>query len=544
MSAASPRARMSNWGTSYRDMTIGAMLAERARRYGDREFLHFLHDGRRYSWVQLDRLSNRVANGLAAEGVARGDHVAVIMDNCPEQLLIYFALGKLGAVAVPIIPSARGRLLHYFLDHSDSTWVVAEAGRMQETLAVAPDRIRAAFLVPDDTGDSLAVDPRLKAFVHLTEADDAPIAVDVQFTDIAMLTYTSGTTGPSKANMYTHATLVQMGMSTAETYGYRFDDVLYVALPLNHVNAYACTTWGCIVAGASIAVSRKFSVSRYWEEIRRSGATGTHLLSSMINFLWHRPEHALDADNRLRFTVLTPMPSYALQWERRFGVRAIMSYGLSDYTMATAFTMLDPVSKLGSAGRPRPGIELRIVDENDLDLPPGTHGEIVLRNNNPWATSLGYYKNPQATAAAQRNLWWHTGDHGYLDEDGYLFFMERKKEAIRRRGENISTFEVEAVLLDHPDVAEAAVFGLPDENGDEEVTAVVMRVDDSRLSESDLSAHCTANLAGFMVPRYVRFVTEMPHTDTHKIQKSVLRQQTIDCRDTLWDREKSGDRKA
>jgi len=527
------KVRMSNWGFDYSDMTIGNMFRKQSEIHGDREFLHFLEDGRRYSWKDMDRLSNCLANGLVKAGVAAGEHVAVVMTNCPEQILSYLALGKIGAVSVPINSSARGKVLSHQLNYSDSKWVIAESLLVDRILEVDAPLLQKIFVL----GDSTNSEGRLDSFLALLDSPDSEPDVVVKFSDLAMLMFTSGTTGPSKANMYVHATVVQMGMSTAQTYGYRFDDVLYVALPLNHVNAYVCTTWGSIIAGASVALSRKFSVSRYWSEIRSSNATGTHMLSSMVNMLWNQPVAITDAENALRFMVLTPMPSFALKWEKRFGVRVIMSYGLSDYAMATSFNMLDPVSKLGSAGRPRPGIELRVVDAQDLDVPENESGEIVLRSNNPWGISMGYYKNPEATAAATRNLWWHTGDYGYLDEDGYLFFIERKKEAIRRRGENISAFEVESVLLDLPQVAEAAVFGLPSELGDEEVCAAIQLIDGATLNEADLVAYCMEHMAIYMVPRYVQFLTQFPRTDTFKIQKEELRRKAMESLSSLWDRE-------
>lgn len=549
MKATSEKPAMQHYGYAVRDMTVGRVLADKAVKNGDKAFLHYLHDGRRLSYRDVDLQSNRIANGLLARGIARGQHVAVVMDNCPEQMLLYFALAKIGAVAVPVNTSARGKLLAYFLNQSDATAIVAEAEfaeRITEVLAQAP-AISALWLL-GAPAEVLALradgpQPHVRDFTELQEgADHAPDLADapVRFSDLAMLNYTSGTTGASKASMLAQATVVQFAMTTAESHGYRFSDVVYVCLPINHSNAWFCL-WAAIIADASVALSRRFSVSRYWHEIKESGATLTNLLGSMVNMLWSQPAAPdVEQHTRLRACVIVPVPKFALEWEQRFHTRVVSSYGLSDYVNATVYTLLDPVSKLGSAGRPRAGIELRIVDEDGVDVPAGAVGELLLRSNNPWGTTQGYYKMPEATVAATRNLWWHTGDMASVDEDGYLFFADRKKDALRRRGENISAQEVEAVIMEHPAVLEAAVYPLKSEMSEDEVAVSVLAKAGARIDEAELIAYCVQNMAHFMVPRFVHVADDLPRTQSQKVQKAQLRQWAEAHREHLWDRERSG----
>lgn len=532
---------MFRFGYKLADMTVGRVIADKAAKNGDKVFLNVLADGRTYTYRDLDQLSNRIANGLLQRGIGSGSHVAVMMENCPEQVLLYLALGKIGGVAVPINTATRGKLLQYFVTQSDSVAVVCEAEfapfigdavceldavRNVITLGIAPE-------VPGIAG-------RLSGFDELLAGSDASPDLPVRFDQLAMLAYTSGTTGPSKGNMMLQATVVQLGMTTAESHGYHASDVIYICLPLNHANAYMCAMWGALIADASVALSRRFSVSRYWKEIRSSGSTFTNLLGSMSHMLWTQPAHPEDRNNRLRGCVMTPVPKFAKEWQVRFGPRVLSSYGQTDYVNAAVYNMADPEAKLGSAGKPRAGIDLRIVDDQDEDVPAGCIGELVVRSNNPWSSSQGYYKMPEATLAASRNMWWHTGDLAYLDEDGYLWFADRKKDAMRRRGENISAYEIEDIVVQHPGVQEVAAYAVPSDMSEDEVCISVVPRSGMSLTERDLIEFCATNMAHYMVPRFVHITTALPRTETQKVQKAELRKFAAENRSALWDREAAG----
>ncbi|HEY6869424.1 MAG TPA: AMP-binding protein [Novosphingobium sp.] len=542
MSSVSNRT-MFRFGYGLPEMTIPHVLADMAARHGDKVFLTAMADGRRFTYRDIDLLSNRIANRLLALGLGRGSHVAVMMENCPEQVLLYFAIGKIGGVAVPFNTAARGKLIEYFLTQSDSVAVVCEAEFtpfLATALPAAP-AIRTMIVLGEGDCPALPEGVAVGSFAALLEGgSDAPPGVPVRFDDLAMLLYTSGTTGPSKGNMMVQATVVQFGMTTAESHGYHSTDVLYICLPLNHLTGYVCALWGALIAGGSVAMSRRFSASRYWSEVRASGATMTNLMGSMAHILWTQEPRPDDRDNRLRGCLMTPVPAFAREWQERFGSRVLSSYGQSDFISASVYSLADPEAKLGSSGRPRAGVELRIVDDNDEELPAGTVGELVIRTNNPWSSSQGYYKMPQATLEAGRNQWWHTGDLAHLDEDGYLWFADRKKDAIRRRGENISAYEVEDVIIGHPAVSEVAVYAVPSEMSEDEVCATVVRKPDAALTEAALIEYCIVNMAHYMVPRFIHFADALPRTETQKVQKVELRRFATEHREALWDRDVAG----
>jgi crotonobetaine/carnitine-CoA ligase len=281
-------------------------------------------------------------------------------------------------------------------------------------------------------------------------------------------------------------------------------------------------------------------VSRFWDEIRQSRSTITNFLGAMSSFLWSSPPSPQDANNDLRLVSMAPTPRYAAEFEQRFGLKAMNNYGLSDFGMVTSFTEHEPRDKLGSIGKPRRGFHVRIVDDDDFEVPTGEVGEMVLQSDDPWRATTGYYKMAEATLAANRNQWFHTGDRGMRDADGYLWFVDRKKDCIRRRGENISAFEVEQIIATHPEVANAAVFPVATATNDEEVGAIVVRRPGTAFSEAELVDHCQRNMAYFMVPRYIRFVDALPTTVNQKVEKFRLRQALEADLSQAWDREAAG----
>lgn len=532
-------------GYNIRELTVGRVLAEKAARIGDKVFLTWLPDGRCWTYRDIDRQSNALANGFLASGVAQGAHVAILMENCPEQLLAFLALGKLGAVAVPINAAARGELLRYFIEQSDSTAIVVEARFVERLIAIGPDlaaRLRQVIVVPDDSGAALPGAPwNAIAFerVLATCGPDAP-PVEVSFRDMAMIMYTSGTTGPSKGCVFSQVRTLLWGMSHAEAWGYHSSDVFYACMPLFHVSALLGTLYNALTLEASVALQRRFSASGFWRDVRESGATVANMQGSMANILWGRPPSPDDTAHRLRVCQVSPCPEFAADFEKRFGMRFVSGYGLTDYWSSHAFTLTDPPSKLGSAGRARKGIEARTVDEDDFDVPVGEVGELVLRNNNPWEAGEGYYKMPEASLASLRNGWFHTGDKVRIDADGYMWFVGRGKDTIRRRGENISAFEIESVVKKHPAVADAAAYAVRSDVGEDDVALAVVPREGHDLDEGELIRYCAANMAYFMVPRYVRRVTDLPRTLSHKVQKFLLREESEKARGELWDRETAG----
>lgn len=529
-----------------RSLTFTAIMAERARTLGDKVFLKYLPDGRCYSYAQVDTLSNRIAHNVLKAGVGPGSHVGVMMENCPEQMLAYFGLAKAGAVSVPVNTAARGDLLAYFLSHADCCALIVDEHLLPRVFEVC-DRLElltrifilrttdAALL--SDTDESRRVDIHDFA-VLLARGNDRPPPAP-KYSDLAFLMYTSGTTGPSKAIMFTQAHTLYWGWDYGWHHQYDESDVAYVYLPLFHGNAWLCATLGAFMSGATVALARRFSASRFWQEVAASGATVTNCLGAVASFLWAQESAPQERAHRLARMGVTPVPEFGHQLEERFGVRVMSSYGLTDYCSVAAYTAADPREKLGSSGRARLGIDIRIVDEDDLELPSGVAGEIVFRSNNPWGSSIGYYKMPEATLSSRRNLWFHTGDRGYLDSDGYLYFKDRIKDAIRRRGENISAFEVERAIASHWAIASVAAYAVRSASTEDEVAVSAVLRPGTALTPEDLIEHCKENLAYFMIPRYVEFVESLPLNLSLKVEKYILKTRAESRLGELWDREKT-----
>ncbi|AVO43514.1 ATP-dependent acyl-CoA ligase [Simplicispira suum] len=528
-----------------RRRVLGRIVADKAREQGDRPFISF--EGRTISYRDLDVLSNKLANGLAAQGVAKGTHVALMVENKPEMVLLFVALGKLGAVSVPLNTAAKGELLAYYLEHSDSEVLVADA-TLVPRLAAIGDRVPKLHNVFSITEEGQqqptagSIDWPLSDYAKLLDgSSDSPPDVDVRFNDLHSLLYTSGTTGPSKGNLSTHSHTVSCGVVLAETYGYRADDVLYVCLPVFHGNAWLCSVLPALMADASVAMVRRFSASAFWNDIRRFGVTQFNSLGAMTNFIWSQPPSPADRDHKVRQVMVVPTPKQIYhQFEERFGIKFTSVYALTDCGMVTVRGPADPPSKWESGGKPAPYCEMRIVDDEDFELPRGTPGEIVVRTREPWIFAQGYYNMPEATTQTLRNLWFHTGDRGWMDEDGYIFFVDRKKDAIRRRGENISSFEVEQMILMHPAVLDVAAFPVHSEHSEDEVMVSVVLRDGARLTEAELLHHCNDNMAYFMVPRYVEFLAQLPKTMTEKVEKYKLKEDAQRRLGEIWDREKFG----
>lgn len=524
--------------------TLDALIADRAARGPDRPFVSYLPEGRTVSYGELDALTRRLSAGLDADGVEPRAHVAVIFENCLEQLVATFGVNRGGRVTVPINAAARGELLQYFLAFADCSAAIVEA-RLYPRVAELRDRLpllRRVYVadIPSRPEPLPAWTADVRPFDELLAAG-APAGGQRApgYRDLAMLMYTSGTTGPSKAIMFPHAHIVYWGLEVAHHHEYVPEDVAYVFMPLFHGNALLGSTMATLAAGSSMALAHRFSVSRFWDDVRSSGATVTNAIGSVVDFLWAQPPGPADRDHRLRRFHAVPVPRYAAQIEARFGLSLMSAFGLTDYCLGTAFNTQHPRAKLGSAGTVRTNIELRIVDDEDIEQPPGVPGEIVMRNRIPWAASPGYYKAAEQTLNSRRNLWFHTGDRGHLDADGYLWFADRIKDSIRRRGENISAFEVEEAVRSHPAVQDVAVYAMRAETSEDEVAMSVVLHPGTRCDEESLVRHCAANLAYFMVPRFVEIVPDLPMTLSMKVEKYKLRERAEAQRHLLWDRLRS-----
>jgi crotonobetaine/carnitine-CoA ligase len=522
--------------------TIGHLLADKARRVGDRTWL--IYGEQRYTYAQAHDLSNRYANGFRGLGVRKGDHVAVMLPNCPEFIWTIWGLGKLGAVTVPLNTAARGELLRYFISQSDSSYAVVSAewaDRVAEALG-GEHRVR-TFCTLGVAGTRLAdcgvacVDLASFAGAPAEEPDrNAVLASDPQY-----IMYTSGTTGPSKGVVSPHSQAHGVGRSLAQNFGYRPDDVLFTCLPLFHGNALWYSTYAALWADCALAVSPRFSASSFWDEIRAAGATQFNSLGAMTNILLRAPPSPRDRDHCVRQAMIVPLSRQSYRdVSDRFGVKVTSLYAMTETFAVTMFTPEDSEAKGASAGKPRGLAELQIVGDEDDPLPVGEVGEICVRPCERGIMMSGYYKMPEATVRDTRDLWLHTGDRGRLDQDGYLYFVDRKKEAIRRRGENISAYEVEMLIARHPSVLEVAAVPVASELSEDEVMVYVVCRDGHQVSEEELVRFANQNMAHFMVPRFVRFIEALPKTASEKIEKYKLKTWAEQNRAEIWDREAVG----
>lgn len=528
------------------DRTTTHILADKAATVGDRPFLHWR--GHTYTYRDTDELTNRYANGFAAAGVGRGDHVAMLMANGPEFLWTLWGLGKLGAVAVPLNTAAKGELLRYFLDQSDSVALCADTDLLPRAAQVLGDvpAVRDVFehrtsADPGEPDLPTATNRHDLAGFGTASAGPPEVAEPVGALDPHLILYTSGTTGPSKGAICPQSQGHAVGHRMSTVNGYRSDDVLYTCLPIFHGNALWYTVYAALWAEASVALYPHFSASRFWPQIRESNATVFNCLGAMANIVWQQPPAPADRDHRVRISMMVPNSKELSQgFHDRYGITVTSVYAMTENCAITVFGPDDPPDKVPSAGRVRDDVAVQIVDDDGVEVPVGEIGEIRIKPAEPGMTMLGYYDMPEATERAHRDGWFHTGDRGRLDADGYLYFADRKKEAIRRRGENISAYEVETIICRHPAVHEAAAVPVASELGEDDLMVYLVPAEGARISFEEVIAFCAERMPYYMVPRYLDVLPELPKTPSEKVEKYKLKTAAAQRRGELWDREAAG----
>lgn len=516
---------------------IGDVLARQARACRAATFLKF-RDGE-LSYGEVDAMANRVAQGLIALGTGRGDHVAVMLPNCADLVFVIFALARIGAVAVPVNTAHRGETLRHVLTSSDSTTLVIDEQYADRLAPLAPRLPGIGRLVIRTAGGAgtppgpLAV-PAVSLSRLLEHGDEAPRA-GVAFSDLQAIMYTSGTTGPSKGAMVSHALALTCAYDSLNFLD-RWGKTTYCPLPLFHAAGLWDGMLSALLSGGSIAIVDRFSASRFWDDVRHFDARVAMSVFSMIPILLNRPPDPRDRDHPLE-TFYMGKSALDEPLRKRFGVRSVETYTSTEVGIATG----SPYGewKPGSCGRAHDErFEVAVVDERDREVGPGEPGELVVRPRQPFVITTGYYGSPEATAECFRNLWFHTGDRVWRDEDGYFYFLDRMKDAIRRRGENISAFDLETEVNMHPAVLECAAIGVPSELEDEEVKLAVVLRPGTSLEPEELVAFCEQQLPRYMVPRYIEFVDSLPRTPTDKVAKYRLRAEgNHGITPATWDRE-------
>src|ERR1043166_4439972 len=495
--------------------TLGALLAMRVAAAPEKEFLFSESDGRRYTFAEFEAAVDRVARLLISKGIGSGDVVSLLMPNSAEYIFAYFACWKLGAIAGPVNSLLKAQEISFVISDSETKALLVHPdflSTIQSTRSALPELKH----VIDVSNEAAAT----KDFVAGPLESPSEINLDTE----AIIIYTSGTTGKPKGCLLTHGNLIANARQISEWLSFTENDRLLTVMPLFHMNAVSVTTMSALYAGGSTVVSPKFSASRFWQIVSDYQITSFGSVATMLSMLLTTYPEGVPADlktKQLRFAMCgsAPVPAETIKrFEEMFGCLVVEGYGLSESTCRSTFNPPDQRRRAGSCGLPI-GNEMRVVDDNDNDVPTGCLGEIVLRGEN---ILKGYYKNPEATKNAFRNGWFHTGDVGYRDQDGFYYIVDRKSDMIIRGGENIYPREIDEVLYQHPSVAAAAVVGMPDELYGEEVAAFVVLREGREASEEELIEFCKGRLADYKCPKTVRLVKDIPKGPTGKLLKREL----------------------
>jgi carnitine-CoA ligase len=492
--------------------TMPALIAARAAEYGNKPLVH--SQGETLSYAEADRRSNRIASSLARMGIESGDVVATLMYNSVDHVAFWFACAKLGVVWAPLNVSLRGEDLAWTVGNTTAKLFAVDAELLEHVLAVR-GRLTAVETLVVRGEEAAAESHSALPFAKLLDGEDVRPAVEILPSTPNAITYTGGSTGMPKgvlaSNLYYIAACMRYREITAATP----DDVHLPFGQLFHGSGQQNGLLGPMFCGASTVMPKWFSASRYWDRVREHGVTIIDPIGPLMMILLAQPPSERDREHGIRVTVGGACgqipPERRKEFEERFGVELNEQYAQTE-TGACLISETPDDRRWGSSGRPRGWAEISIRDEDDFPLPTGEVGEITLRPRDAHVFMVGYFNNPEETAATWRNMWHHSGDLGYVDEDGYLFFLGRKAYWMRRKGENVSSYEVERIIDQHEDVIEVAVVGVPSEAGDEDIKAYVVLREVAEFDPEALIEWCEAGLAYFKVPRYLEQIKELPHT--------------------------------
>jgi len=491
-------------------------------------------DGEAWTFAEVRRRTIAKAAGLQRLGVRQGDRVAVWLPNGRDALIAFYAINYLGAVFVPFNTAYRGNLLAHVLANSAAKFMIAHPDLVGRLLEIDRSAVEKLVL----TTQKIAPDIGLPC-TRFDVLDGEPEALTppekpIEPWHLQSIIYTSGTTGPSKGVLSSY--LHMFSNAGPESWPMVGEEDRYLTVaPIFHIGGMG-PPFVMLARGASVAIVEQFSTERFWDVVRQTECTVVFLLGVMATFLMKRPASPDDRRHKVRVAFMVPLTDDAPAFKERFNIDV---YTIFNMTEISSPIVSEPnPTKRGTCGRVRAGVEVRLVDEHDCEVPTGSVGEMLVRTDRPWGMNSGYCGNPEATAKAWANGWFHTGDAFRRDADGYFYFVDRMKDAIRRRGENISSFEVETEVCAHPDVREAAAIGVPSELSEDDVMIVVAAVPGRSIDVLALANFLMKRMPYFMVPRYIRIVAELPKTPSAKVLKANLRNEGVTS-DT-WDREAAG----
>jgi carnitine-CoA ligase len=526
------------------DWTLVKTLDWRAGLTPDAPFLVF-QDGDPISFSAIRESARDYASNLRQAGVCAGDRVILLVGNRPEHVTLWFAINLLGAIDVPVNPALSGKLLEHTLNLVEAKTVIIDAQLLPGLHEVQSSLSHVCKILTIDAGPDHSVSGFDMDVVPLVPHPHAGMESEfypqTRYSDVMSILFTSGTSGPSKGVMLTHAQAFLTGRQTVEGLWVEGHDTFYCAHPLFHMSPRFCVIYSALLTGAKVHLDKKFSAPEWIDRIRATEATVTIGHGPLLEMIYSQLERPDDADTKLLRIGTSPFPKrIASDFERRFGVKGIETWGMTEVNIPCWHPKDEPL-KPGSCGKVRhEWYEFQIINpDTDEAMPQGQVGEFAIRPKVPGIISPGYFANPAATVRAWRNLWFHTGDTGYMDADGWVYFVDRLGDRIRRRAENISSYEIEAIANTFPSIEESAAVGVPSEyEADDDIKLCVVVRPSSAFSPQDLLAFLASSLPHYMIPRYIEVLDELPRTPTKKTRKVDLRMAGVTSQ--TWDRKAQG----
>jgi crotonobetaine/carnitine-CoA ligase len=514
-------------------MAIPNLLAKRADAIGDDPFLYFRD--RTITFGEMEARSDRAAVFLREMGVDKGDRVCLLLANRPEFIELWFGLAKLGAVMVPLSTTLKADGFSYIINHSESTIIVVDSIFFPVFKAIEHklEKVATKIWIGSESG----IPPFFTRYPDTSATGSVTRSSRVSGSDVMSIVYTSTGAGLPRGTMIPHHNYTNTGKTWADSVIQACSsEIFFTNLPLYQINAQITCVMGALSSGRPLVLGERFHASRFIDEVRQYGATVFNLVGWMFSALMKEPTRPDDAQNpaRIVFGAATPMNLWQ-GFEERYGVTILEGYGRAESGgLCLANNRKD--RKVGSIGKPMPFCDVKIVDENDRELPAGMPGEIVVRPVIPDTIFAGYYNNPDLTRETMRNGWFHSGDCGYVDEENFFYYLDRTRDCIRIEGKIVPSPEIENIINSHPGVLESAVVGVPCGPGQEDIRAFVVPRDSVLISAEEILAWCNGRMANYMRPRFVSFLGELPKTMTQRIMKDRLRAQSLEG---CWDREET-----
>ncbi|MEC1524988.1 AMP-binding protein [Neobacillus niacini] len=513
---------------------LGERLEEVVQESPDLKWLYYQEQI--FTLGELSKKINKAANVFSSMGVKKGDKVALILSNSPEYLVCWFGLAKIGAAMVPINTSTKGEMLSYIINHSDAVLSVIEEPFLQQYFEIKSTLPNVKSSIGIFNNSTVISQKDFYCFDKLMdEASSLYVEKNNVFLeDLMCILYTSGTTGVPKGVMLSQNSYVEAGLASANrVFQFRPDDVIYTCLPFFHVNAQMGTTMPALMSKIPMAIGKKFSASKFWSEMERYNVTIFKFIGAMITILYKNSSDGSVYNNSVRLGVGAPVPKDLwIPFEERFGLQLLEGYGTTETTTACISNTPNEF-RIGSCGKPLPHYEISIRDEANFPIATTEPGELCIRPLKPHVFMEGYYKMEEKTKESLKDGWFHTGDRAYRDVDGFYYFLDRTKDVIRRKGENISSYMVEKIINNHPKVLESAAIGIPNELSEDELKVFIRIKPGETAEEKEIFNWCEKYMSDFMHPRFIEFIDEFPKTPTEKIQKYKLKELS---NENAWDR--------